>query len=71
MRLRAKIVKGVIYARKSFLLRRSHHRCFGGTGGCTSASGGACDMALRAYGFNHIALPLGRSILGASSRYYI
>ena len=58
-------------ARASFAVRRSHHRCFGGTGGCTAICGGVGGVVGRADGDIHRALPFDRPPVCATCYYYI
>lgn len=62
---------GHTYARESFILRRSHYRCFGGTGGCTPLCRGAGGVVGGAYGVDNISVPGCRYILHSPLLYII
>ena len=62
---------GVGYAQQRLPLRRSHHRSFGGTGGCIAACGGIDGVDGRAYGLGHLSLPTAWAPLCVARLYYI
>ena len=64
LRLREKVAHP--YAREWNSLRRSNHRCFGGTGGCTTAPRGVGVMACDYLRLDNHPLPLARPIYGTA-----
>ena len=64
LRLREKVAHP--YAREWNSLRRSYHRCFGGTGGCTTAPRGVGAVAHNNFWLDNHHLPLAGPCYGTA-----